>query len=390
MRKILIIFFIFSVLQFLQLKMENGKWKIVNFDVFAKEESQEILDNQTNDDNEASLQELLKDPDLEEDEEIKPLPSKIENIKTKAKKTKKSIFKKVKRKSKKQSKVKPKMVETKEEWEQKAVSVPLNERKELTDVYKNELEKEQLKAKKYYTPKPHYTFELYNYPVGSREVDISALKKKLVVHPIIVADKNLQYVAYVNYYYSVDIDQVASNFFVEKLDTTKNKTNRLLEYRHNQQERFPKIKTGFDVQYPRLFNGLSIVDWSSDSKKVLLKERVGSTAGGNYMVYLYVYFLDKNKAYKLETFNNSIVNYFKTYEHLQLNKFRYVIEPLGFSYDNDDLVVAHCYLISSEGKKIFIGTWGYDLKKSETIMISKTNTSVSVSSNGLVLKETLD
>ena len=67
------------------------------------------------------------------------------------------------------------MVETKEEWEKEAQSIPLNERKELKDVYKNELEKEQLKDKVHYTPKSHYTFELYNYPQGSREVNISTV-----------------------------------------------------------------------------------------------------------------------------------------------------------------------------------------------------------------------
>ena len=303
------------------------------------------------------------------------------------KKLKKAKGKKKKKKFKKQKPQIPKMVETKQEWEVKAQSIPLVERVER----KEEKTKEELKKeKKFYTPQPHYTFELYNYPPGSREVNISELKKNTVVHPIIVADKTCEQVAYVNYYYSADVNQVASDFFVEKLDTTKDKTKRILEYRHNKEIRQPKIKSGFDTVYQNLFNGLSVVDWSKDSKKVLVKERVGSAFGGNYMVYIYVYFLDKNKALKLETINKSLEDYFYNKENLHLRKFRYDIEPLGFTYDNDNLIALKLYVISKEGERIFLGTWGYDLEKNNTILLSKDGSNVSISSNGLVLKQVLE
>ena len=116
---------------------------------------------------------------------------------------------------------KVKMVETKQEWEIEAQNIPINERK------KTETIKSPESDKKNYYPERHYIFEKYNYPVGTREVNINFIKKNLVEHPIITADLKCQYVAYANYYYSPDVDQITSDFFIGKLDTTKNKTNRI-------------------------------------------------------------------------------------------------------------------------------------------------------------------
>ena len=69
----------------------------------------------------------------------------------------------------------------------------------------------------------------------------------------------------------------------------------------------------------------------------------------------------------------------------------YTIEPLGFSSENDNIVVALFYLYNfDDNKKVFMGTWGYNVLTGETILISPTNPSQEVSANGLVLKQVLD
>ena len=277
----------------------------------------------------------------------------------------------------------PKMVETKQEWEIKAQDIPLGDR-EL------EVQKPPETDKKNYYPKPHYTFELYNYPPGQRGYDIRFIKKNLVEHPIMVADKECHYIAYANYYYRADIDQIYSDFLVEKLDTTKTKTQRILDYNHRQLKRIPVLLSGFKEQYKNLFNGLSLVDWSMDSNKVLIKESIGSTIDGIYRNHLYVYYLDKNTTIKLTNFEDAIINYYLDYEDIQLNKFRYILEPLGFSANNDELIVANFYTYSSEGKKMLLGIWGYNLSENKTILISKINVPISISANGLVLKQILE
>ena len=198
------------------------------------------------------------------------------------------------------------------------------------------------------------------------------------------------YVAYANYYYRIDTDQIYSDFYVEKLDTTKTKTDRVLDFRHRQLKRTPVLLSGFAEQYHHLFNGLTLVDWSKDSNKVLIKENIGSTINGIYKTNLYVYFLEQQKLIKLSNFEDAISEFYFEIDNISLNQHRYIIEPLGFSSDNDNLIVARLYVYSKDGKKIFFGLWGYDLEENRTIMLSKTSTSYPVSSNGLVLKRVLE
>lgn len=282
-----------------------------------------------------------------------------------------------------------KMVETKQEWDIQAQNIPLSER-DLTQ--KEELENN--KNEKIKMPNLRYTFEKYNYPQGMRELNIEEIKNKLALYPYLVVDKNCEYAAYPYYYYSPDINQISSNFYVEKLDKSKSKIKRILEYNHKQEERNPIIEAGTKEIYPNLFNGLTLVDWSSDSKKLLIKEKVGSTYGGIYKTYLYIHFLgndvEPSKTIKLIDFDNAIKNYYLDLEKKQLIKYRYDIEPLGFSAENDNIIIALCYVYDKDNNKIFLGTWGYNILNNSTLLFSKTNYIEQTSINGLILKETLN
>ena len=58
---------------------------------------------------------------------------------------------------------------------------------------------------------------MYNYPQGTRELNIEDIKKNLYSYPYIVADKEVRFAAYPRYYYSPDLNQISSEFYVEKL-----------------------------------------------------------------------------------------------------------------------------------------------------------------------------
>lgn len=282
---------------------------------------------------------------------------------------------------------KPKMPETKQLWEKEAQNVPLEER----EIKKQE---PQIDLKKYHVPQARYAFVPYNYPQGTREINIENVKKNLFYQTYLVADKNFQYAAYQRYYYSPDTNQISSNFYVEKLDTSKTKTKRILDYSHNQLERMPIIEAGVKEYYPNLFNGLSLVDWSNDSKKLLIKEKVGSTQKGIYKTWLYVHFMENEVengyTIKLEDFDRAIKHYFLDWENKQIVKYRYDITPLGFSEENDDIIISICYVYDNDGNKLFLGVWGYDCKNQQTMLLSKENTPQKVSINGLMVKQIFD
>lgn len=288
---------------------------------------------------------------------------------------------------KKQESPKQKMVETKEEWEIQSLNVPLEERK--LEEYKA-----PVSIKKYHVPEINFVFEKYNYPQGTRTLDIQDIKKKLYSYPYVVADLNCRYIAYPQYYFSPEINQISSNFFVEKLDTSKTKTKRILDYNHKQKERIPIIQAGTKKHYPNLFNGLTLVDWSHDGTKLLIKEQVGSLLNGIYKTYLYVHFMENDiesgYTIKLTNFDNAIKHYFLDWENLQIVKYRYDIEPLGFSAENDNIIIALCYVYDKNGKKIFMGKWGYNCATNEVLLLSKTETNSNISVNGLILKQKLE
>lgn len=296
-------------------------------------------------------------------------------------------FKKMNPFKKKPPEEKPKMVETREEWLMEATDIPLSER----DIQTQE---EPKSDKKFYYPEIRYIFDKYNYPPGKRELNIEDVKKNLYSYPYVVADSKCQYVAYPRYYFYPEVNQISSEFFVEKLDMSKSRKKRILEYNHSQEKRYPVVQAGMKERYKNLFSGLTLVDWSADGKKVLIKEKTGSTLNGIYKTYLYVYFIDddieESYTIKLVNFDKVIKNYYLDYENKQIIKYRYDIMPLGFSLENDNIIISLCYVYDNEGKKIFLGAWGYDLSNDKTMLISKTKTDFPISTNGLILRKTLD
>ncbi len=277
----------------------------------------------------------------------------------------------------------PKMPQTKEQWLEEAKNIPLKDR--VLDPFK-----EPQTDKENYYPTPRYGFEKYNYPQGKRELNIENIKKYLIQNPIIVSDIHSHYVAYSKYYYSPQNNQISSQFFIGKLDLTKNKTRRILAYNHNQEKRTPILESGMSEYYPNLFSGLTLVDWDRDSKKLLIKEKIGSTQGGIYKTNLYIHFLESNQTIKLENLHNTIKNYFLDSENIDITKHRYYLEPLGFSSQNDDVAVVLCYCYDKKGDKVFFGTWFYNCKTRKITLHSRFNPIVPISLNGLILKRVLE
>ncbi len=306
-------------------------------------------------------------------------------------------------KNKKQQKPREKMIETRQEWELEAQNIPLHLRE--TVKYEENFEeaknaktnnKSKIKfnnAKKFHLT-PVYIFESYNYPAGSRSVNIEKIKKNLSEIPYFVADSKFQYAAYSRFYFLSEFNQISSAFFVEKLDTSKSRKDRMLDFIHNQEKRTPVFESGNEKIYKNLFNGISLVDWSKDSKKVLFKEKIGSLENGIYKTYLYVHFLedDEQEAYtiKLDNFDKAIKFYFLDWQKIQIVKYRYDIYPLGFSNDDNDVILSYCFALDNENNKVFLGVWGYNLRTNETILISKEPVNLNISNNGLYLKQIID
>jgi len=271
------------------------------------------------------------------------------------------------------------MVETKAEWEKEAQNVPLEQRhiKDFTPPQS---------TKKFYYPEMKYTFARYNYPAGSRELNIEDIKKHLVSYPYIVTDINIKTGAYPRYYYNPENNQISSELYVEKLDTMRTKEDRIVNFHHEQEKRIPVLTSGMDETYPNLFSGLTVVDWDKDSSKILIKEKIGSAYGGTYKTNLYIYFVNNKKVVKISKLDDAIKDYLLDYQDLQIVKYRYDIIPLGFSAEDSNKVIALSYVWDKENNKIFLGAWQYNCATGEIRLLSDVKSQYNIASSGLYLK----
>ena len=288
--------------------------------------------------------------------------------------------------SKKSRQEAEKMVQTKEEWEEKAQNVKLEERK-IPD-YQRPQDKD-------FKPKtaPSTKFAKYNVNPGEREVDISKIKNKLDFRGQGVFSPNFKYMAYGEYYYSPSYDSVSSDIYIQKLKDGTTRMQKALSATVLNVKRTPAISSGTEEFINHLFSTLTIVDFSKDSKKLLVKEKVGSSVKGIFRNYLWIYYMegDETQWYpiKYTVLNETIINYCARKTGIALNNYRWDIRVLGFSKENPDMVLCEAIAWDKDKKEIFLGLWGLNSNDASVSLISETPLQVQISANGIIVKEYL-
>ena len=287
--------------------------------------------------------------------------------------------------SKKSKQEAEKMVQTREEWEEKAKNVNLEDRK--ISPYQRPQDKD-FKPK---TP-PSVKFVKYNVTAGNREVSFSKIKKELDIKSQGVFDRNLRYMAYGQYYYSPSYDQISSEIYVQKLKNGITKMRKALDANVLNTKSTLAISSGDKELRKNLFSTLTIVDFSSDSKKLLVKEKIGSSIEGIFRNYVWVYYMEGDEAQwfaiKFNNLNETIKKYHaKT--GLALDNYRWDIKPLGFSKNEPEIVVVEAFAWDKDKKQVFLGLWGIDCSNASVKLISNTPTPVEISANGVIVKEFL-
>lgn len=292
------------------------------------------------------------------------------------------------------------MVQTVEEWLERATDIRMEHR--IAEPYKK-------------TPNPNLVekldlpthFEKYNNVPGSRELNLEKLKADKNVRSGGVISPNFKLMAYTECYYHPSSQQTTSAFFILPLDTIKGKKQRVLEANvFAGARKTPLIESTNEQLSQFLFSSLTIVDWSKDNKKVLLKEKTGSSVNGIYETNIWVYFLqndfsdddmDENEYFegaysrKFDNLNAVIKDYWFKKDRLNLNHYRWDIKPLGFYAKDENIIINVAYTYNEKLKEhIFLGLWGVNILNGEIKLLSKTpNTNYEISTNGMVLVKKL-
>lgn len=233
-----------------------------------------------------------------------------------------------------------------------------------------------------YVPQPTYKIVRYNDPPGSPELSITKKFYKLRQYNgqgITAPDFSIM--VYPVVYYYPNSASTASDLFVIPLEETGTSLNKIMKANVKKRLPEPIVSTEKSIDNSDAFRSLTPIDFSTDSKKLLLKEKIGSTQDGIWKTNAIVYDFDTQTSYNLVELRDAIIYYWKQNKGLNLDESRWDIFPLGFLKDEPDRIAAYAYAYTGE-KPIFLGVWSVDIHGEQSRLISFDLSSVNISING--------
>ena len=244
---------------------------------------------------------------------------------------------------------------------------------------------------------PSLKFEYYNIFPGGQELNLFGIEKKReTIGPGIISP-DMEKVAYSEVYFFPQNKQISSKVFyinagpLEKLDdlsTTLSPSElaNIFAIKKVDNPGNQILQSGNDTFDSQIFRTLTIIDWSNDSQKLLIKETVGEHLRGIWATNLWIYDFDVKKARKLDDIRKAITYYWKNKYHLYLNDYRWDIIPLGWDTTNPDMIVINAYGYNNNNKE-FLGCWGIDFRGKRSQLLSLDNENWPVEKNGFVIAD---
>jgi len=236
---------------------------------------------------------------------------------------------------------------------------------------------------------PQKTFKLvkYNDPIGSPELSLPRklnFDRQINAQGIISGDKTM--LVYPAVYYYAEADCTSCDLFMIKLDSSLTEVEKVMRANIVKKEEKPLISTDKDIDTKFIFRTLTPIDFSSDNKKLVVKEKVGHRHDGIWKTDLWVYDFEKNSAVKLPQIRDAIVNYWMNKDGTDFEEKRWDIYPLGFDANNDDRVIVSAYAYTGDVPR-FLGTWSIDVEGENAKLEDLDGISVQVSVIGYRLAE---
>ncbi len=234
-----------------------------------------------------------------------------------------------------------------------------------------------------YVPKPLYKIVKYNEPAGSQELSLGKrlfalgqLNAQGIVSP------DYTKLVYPAVYYYQDTGSTATDLFVIPLEGDDTNLTKILKANVAKREINPIMSTEKLIDNQAAFRSLTPVDFSADGRKILVKEKLGSSEDGIWETRIYVYDFLSKKTADLSVIRDGISYFWKEYVNLNLIAKRWDILPLGFDSQEPDRVVVQAFAYTGE-KPVYLGAWSIDYNGNQTRLVSFDREFVpSISSNG--------
>ncbi|MBR5171975.1 MAG: hypothetical protein IKW14_01100, partial [Phascolarctobacterium sp.] len=135
-----------------------------------------------------------------------------------------------------------------------------------------------------------------------------------------------------------------------------------------------------------MFRTLNPIYFSSDNKKLVVKEKIGYRHDGIWKTDLWIYDFEKKEALKIPQIREAIINYWAETGGVDFEENRWDIYPMGFDANNDDRVILCAYAFTGEAPK-FLGTWSIDVEGENSKLEDLEGSDVPVSVIGYRLAE---
>lgn len=233
-----------------------------------------------------------------------------------------------------------------------------------------------------YVPEPTYRIVRYNDPPGSPELTISKKFYKLrQYNGQGITSPDFSIMVYPAVYYYPNSASTAADLFVIPLDEIGTPLTKIMKANVVKRIETPILSTEKSIDNSDAFRTLTPIDFSPDGKRLLAKEKIGSTQDGIWKTNAIVYDFETKMSYNLVELRDAIIYYWKTNKGLDLDDSMWDIYPLGFSKDDANRVVASAYAFTGK-KPIFLGVWSVDVKGEQSRLLSFSQDSAQVSING--------
>ena len=236
-----------------------------------------------------------------------------------------------------------------------------------------------------FVPHPIYKLARYNDPPGSPDlsVKLDLFKNGQMNLPGITAP-DFTFMVYPAVYYYPERKAVACDLFMIPLKDNDGSVNKILKANIAHRVPEPVLSTDKELTNSSTYRTLTPIDFSADSKKLIVKEKIGSSADGIWQTNVIVYDFGTKTSYNLVEVRDAISYYWKEYKGLDLIDKRWDVYPLGFSKGNPDRVMVTAYAYTGDNP-VFLGVWSVDYKGEQSRLISLHNASIEVASNGFKL-----
>ena len=236
---------------------------------------------------------------------------------------------------------------------------------------------------------PQKTFKLvkYNEPVGSPELNLPRklnFDRQINAQGIISGDRTMM--VYPAVYYYAQTDCTSCDLFLIKLDPKLTDTDKVRYANVVQKVDKPLISTDKDINTKYVFRTLTPIDFSSDNKKLVVKEKIGYRHDGIWKTDLWVYNFETETAIKLPQIREAIIEYWAQAGGVDFDENRWDIYPMGFDANNDDRVILSAYAYTGDVPK-FLGTWSIDVEGNNSKLEDLSGAEVPVSVIGYRLAE---